>query len=107
MSMEAYNPHLPCWWQHLLINTGASARCSAVLARTVFKPRRGGLFIETDALQIPSFLFFGGAELYGAHGTSTVPRFNGARTNRIRHAPPKNKKEDGRFGPRSINRPPL
>ena len=54
---------------------------------TVFKPRRGGLFIETDALQVPSFLFFGGAELYRAHGTGTVPRFNGARTNRIRHAP--------------------
>ena len=71
------------------------------------KPRRGDLFIDLGPNRPSSFLFFGGAELYGALGTGTVPRFNGARTNRIRHAPPKNKKEDGRFGPWSINRSPL
>ncbi len=47
----------------------------AVFVQTIspiFKPRRGGLFIETDAVQIPFFLFFGGAELDGGHGMGSV-----------------------------------
>src|SRR6184192_1466374 len=93
MSSAAPSPHIPHVVQQVLINTGALARCREVRAHTVFKPRRGGLLIETDAPQIPFFLFFGGAELDGGHGIDSAARFNRERAGRIRPAPPKNKKK--------------
>src|SRR5216117_1386920 len=70
------------------------------------KPRRGGLFIDTESLADSFFLFFGGANMEQTHQLQCGQRM-GLSHDITLVAPPKNKKKNVVVWSLAINRPPL